>query len=463
MAEIGSETVGDRIRRLRLSAGLSQAQLAGADLSASYVSLIESGRRAPGAEVVSTLARRLSCDESLLTEGRPSERRQRIELELAYAKLVRRHGEADSALERLTRLRAEGGLDPATLDELEFELAGVHETLGDLDAAVDLLVPLFDRAIRGVSALPVTRTGIKLCRCFLDAGDARAAVRFGEQALAAAGARGLEATEENLRLAATVMYAQFQDGELLASAARARQLVALAEGSAEPGGQAALLWNAALVAEARGRLDEAVTLSRKALAMLSEQGSVRDLPRLQYTVAGLLLSADPAEVGTAVALLDSALPALRDLGSAVDLGNWEIERTRAELLLGRPEEAELLARQAIDHLEGHPIPETARAHILLGDCLAVQGHSDQAVAEYLRAGEVLRTMPGSRHLAALWRDLADRHADNHAADTALDAYRRALDLAGVRAGMPLTGAVHDRSAVPPTALSRVPRRSIDAV
>lgn len=449
MADVQVETVGERIRRLRTAAGLSQAQLAGKDFSPSYISLIESGRRAASPDAISTFSRRLSCDESTITGGQPSEWRRRIDLELLYAKLARRHGEAGSALERLTQLRDDPELDQAAIDEIHFELASVHEALGDVDAAVDLLVPLLNGACGGTKTQPVTEVGIRLCRCLMDGGDARAAVRFGDQALTTSETQGLAATEEHLRLAATVLAAQFQDGELLAAAARARELVALAERSGGPGGQAALLWNAAVIAEARGRLNDAVRLSRRALALLSEQENIRDLPRLQYTVAGLLLSSDPGDVDTALALLNVALPALRDLGSTVDLGCWEIERTRAELALGRPGEAELFARQAIDHLTGHPLPETVRAHLLLGDCLAVPGHSDQAVAEYTRAAEVLAEVPPSRHAAVLWRDLADRHARGGALAASLEAYRRALDLGGIRAGMPLTDFGRDQPAVGP--------------
>lgn len=371
------------------------------------------------------------------------EEAQRIELELSYAKLARHHGEAESALSRLTRLRTGEQLDPATAEEIDFELATVLELLGDLDAAVDLLMPLLERSISEATNRPVTEIGIKLCGCLLDGGDARAAVSFGERALAASKARGMEAIDEHLRLAATVLDAHFRDGELLAAAARARELVALAERAGGPGGQAALLWNSALIAEARGRLDEAVRLSRRALALLSEQENIRDLPRLQFAVAGLLITTDPGGVEQAVALLDAALPALQDLGSAVDLGCWEIERTRAELILGRPKEAELVARKAIDHLSGHPIPETVRAHLLLGDCLAAQGHEGPALAEYVRATEMLGELPPTRHAATLWRELAERHTRRNATRAAVDATFHALDLAGIRTTIPLVGCPED--------------------
>lgn len=45
-----------RLRRLRAAKGLTQRQLAGTELSVSYVSLLEAGRRTPTPETVQVLA-----------------------------------------------------------------------------------------------------------------------------------------------------------------------------------------------------------------------------------------------------------------------------------------------------------------------------------------------------------------------------------------------------------------------
>ena len=57
---------GERLRQLRRAAGLSQTQLAGEDLSPSYVSLLETGKRQPSPDVVQTLALRLGCSADVL-------------------------------------------------------------------------------------------------------------------------------------------------------------------------------------------------------------------------------------------------------------------------------------------------------------------------------------------------------------------------------------------------------------
>jgi len=65
----GQESIGERVRELRLSKHFSQAQLAGAELSDSYISLIESGKRSPTPTVIRMLASRLGCTAEYLSEG----------------------------------------------------------------------------------------------------------------------------------------------------------------------------------------------------------------------------------------------------------------------------------------------------------------------------------------------------------------------------------------------------------
>lgn len=65
-----STVVGRRIRKRRLALGLSQRELAGKRLSASYISLLENGARRPSAKVIHELATRLECSPQWLETGR---------------------------------------------------------------------------------------------------------------------------------------------------------------------------------------------------------------------------------------------------------------------------------------------------------------------------------------------------------------------------------------------------------
>ena len=69
-------TIGDRVRQLRTSKGLSQQALTGDGISAGYVSLIESGKRTPSPEVAAKLAQRLGVEVERARRRGASRRRR---------------------------------------------------------------------------------------------------------------------------------------------------------------------------------------------------------------------------------------------------------------------------------------------------------------------------------------------------------------------------------------------------
>lgn len=64
-----AETVGERIRRIRLEQGLSQRDLAAPGVSYAYVSRIEAGTRTPSAKALQALADKLDCTALYLATG----------------------------------------------------------------------------------------------------------------------------------------------------------------------------------------------------------------------------------------------------------------------------------------------------------------------------------------------------------------------------------------------------------
>src|SRR5262245_60050585 len=74
-----AERLGERLRRLRIAAGMTQSDLAGGRFSKEYMSQIERGKTRPTAETVRWLAARLDVDPSLLSEGISSAERSRLE------------------------------------------------------------------------------------------------------------------------------------------------------------------------------------------------------------------------------------------------------------------------------------------------------------------------------------------------------------------------------------------------
>src|ERR1700749_641169 len=80
--------LGERLRQLRVAAGLTQSELAGDRFSKEYVSQIERGKTRPTQETVEWLATRLGVDAGFLANGVATDERGRLEGALARAEAL---------------------------------------------------------------------------------------------------------------------------------------------------------------------------------------------------------------------------------------------------------------------------------------------------------------------------------------------------------------------------------------
>src|SRR5947207_7229995 len=84
---------GERLRQLRVSAGLTQSELAGDRFSKEYVSQIERGKTRPTRETIEWLAARLGVDTGFLASGVAADERGRLEGALARAEALYEAGD----------------------------------------------------------------------------------------------------------------------------------------------------------------------------------------------------------------------------------------------------------------------------------------------------------------------------------------------------------------------------------
>src|SRR5277367_1999531 len=80
--------LGERLRQLRVAAGLTQTDLAGERFSKEYISQIERGKTRPTRETVEWLAARLGVDPTFLASGVSTDERARAEAILARAEAL---------------------------------------------------------------------------------------------------------------------------------------------------------------------------------------------------------------------------------------------------------------------------------------------------------------------------------------------------------------------------------------
>jgi len=140
---VTEETVGQRIRRLRLAKGLTQRALSGPGVSYAYVSRIEAGQRKPSLRALRYLAGKLGVDPEYLEDGRAIPAAKERELRLADAEIgLRLGGDLERAEQTLRTLLGEeipDGLEiriRATLGKLLAEKGANDEALQQLERVV---------------------------------------------------------------------------------------------------------------------------------------------------------------------------------------------------------------------------------------------------------------------------------------------------------------------------------------
>jgi transcriptional regulator with XRE-family HTH domain len=79
-ASRGEETVGERVRRLRVEKGLTQGALSSPGLTDAQISRIESGKRQPSLRAIRRIARKLGVSLDYLETGADLSTREELDL-----------------------------------------------------------------------------------------------------------------------------------------------------------------------------------------------------------------------------------------------------------------------------------------------------------------------------------------------------------------------------------------------
>jgi tetratricopeptide (TPR) repeat protein len=406
--------------------GMSQAEVAEGMLSASYVSLVESGRRQPATPALQHMAERLGVDIGYLRDGIDAEVRRRARLALSQAEVALRRGDVDDAHRRFVELADMPGIGEDQLRQVRMGRALAAERRGDLEEALEILGELADAARRSPAVSPWMDVAEALCRCYREAGDLDLAISTGEEAMHDAAGLGLDASDEYVRLGCTVLAAYYWRGDLAKATLMAADLVRIADTMGAPHTRGAAYWNAALMAESRGDLGQALVLVDRALAMFGESDDRRNLGRLRVAYAWLLLQQSPPDAEQALDMLDRVRGEIVTHGSTVDVSSCDAERARALLALGRVAEARSAAEGSLAGLGENPRIESAQVRLLLGRVLREQGDLSGCLDQCSEAATTLETMGASRQAAGAWRELGDLYRDLGQAEATVDAYDRAL-------------------------------------
>jgi tetratricopeptide (TPR) repeat protein len=424
-------TFGQRLRRRREHAGLSQVALAGEVLHPSYVSLLESDRRSPTSAVVKVLAARLGIRPEELTGEVIDDLGEQLLLADA-AVSTGRPADAITLLEEVvTTLRPDRlGDDPNAFRAGEV-YATALERSGRLDDATAMWEQLRIIAEAAPGRLPWMPVVGALVRCYRESGDLARAADLGEAALRRYTELHLDGLDGHSALVSTLAGVYSERGDHLRAKIVLDDLIAQTEESGSLDERGYAYWNAAVTAAERGQVGEGLRLADRAAAMLSAGEDVRSRARLQVTKAWLLLAEQPPDAAAARRILRAALPEVRQHAGTLSVASAETELARCELLLGRPDVARRLAQSALKRLHEEHRLERARALTALGAALVASGDSAAGVAELEEAADALGRVDAPRQAAAVWRQLSETFRYLGDPARALEAADRAMDCAGL--------------------------------
>jgi transcriptional regulator with XRE-family HTH domain len=427
-----ASSLGQRLRALRVERGLSQAELAGDLVSPSYVSLIEADRRSPEREVLAGLAHRLGCSALYLETGVEPEEISEQRLQLKFGEIALANGELAEAHDRFRALSVQASSE--IRHGAVWGLAQTEEALGNLHEAMTHLEALLESARAGEPGAPGLLTLlIARCRIYRLAGDFARSIEVGEDAVREVRELGLEGTEDEVRLASSLVACYFARGDMFSAQHLVSRVIERAEKLGSRQAQGSAYWNAAAVAAARGQLTDALDLASKTLALLAEGAPDIALAAMRVTYAWMLLRCDPPRLDEADALLARAHELLSGLSFSPHLASCETEMARSALLRGDFDGAIRIAAQAIERCEESGAAEGANAKLVTGLALILSGQAEQGAALAAGAAERLATMGSQLDAAQAWRELAEALMQRDRAVEAVDALRRAADYAGVRA------------------------------
>ncbi len=446
-----SSGIGRRLREQRRRRGLNQQDLASEDISVSYVSLIETGKRMPSPAILEALADRVGCSVEYLRTGRDHDRLKELRLKLAFADIALRNGSHGEALQAYSEvLDSARLLDGPALSRAKLGQALTMERLGHTESALQLLHSLYESPDTTPGSAEWAQLATALCRCYRAAGDLDMSIEIGEKATRVLDELGLESTDDHVQLGTALMGCYQLRGNLPRAHMLAARLVETAEHTGSRVTRGSAYWNAGLVAHSHGRTSEALALIERALVLMAETDNVRHQAMLKSSYGILLLESHTPEPERALRLLEEARRELAEVGSGTERALAEMGVAWATLRCGRAAEAVELSERALGLFGAQDSPEAVEARFILGEALFATGDSGRGERAFQDAVLLLDGIPPSRKTSKLWRRIGDLRQHQGRSAEALGAYQQAL--AGV--------GLHPLPASEPLSLERLPMREV---
>ncbi|HZC31641.1 MAG TPA: transcriptional regulator [Gaiellaceae bacterium] len=410
--------LGERVRQLRIAAGLTQTRLAGERFSKEYVSQIERGKTRPTRETIAWLAAQLGVDAGYLENGVHTDERARVEAGLARAEALLEVPRNEEAAEEFATLvasaRATGLVDLQVraligAGRAQMRCGGLRRALELLNDARALVEAEHFSDVERAEVM----YALGICRYQLN--SVQTALALFNEALSLADRS--ELPSDSLR--STILswrsrcWRRMRDYE--AAREDVERALQLAEDAADAATIGAAYFQASLVADREGHWVLARTYAERARSAYEELSDKVFVAKLTNNLGGLNFLLGKTD--EAIALLKQAFSISLDMGRDPDAAQAISSLAQIHLRTGNVEQAEEQARHALRLLDGREdfVDEIGSVQLVLGRALLEQGRLDEAEEAFDAAETAYEQLGSASHRAAAWvarGDLAARRGDD---------------------------------------------------
>lgn len=390
---------GARLKALRLQRGLSQAALAGEEISTGYLSRLESGARQPTDRVIAYFAKKLEVDRSAFDTLPGSS-------SLAQGLSIATSSDNDEAFDDLINVLATAqDEDPLLRWQALWLITRYWNRRGERteeQASSEELSKVADEL-----ELPALqcRSRTQLARCLRSSGQIARALELAVSAYHVAKQAELSVSDTGTALLALVSV-EAEVGRLPDARAHAQELVELVAGRSGTL-RVEALWSAATVCSRYGDDEAAHDYLKQAMQALDSRVDPVLWARLRLAAASLYLQSRPALTEQARTCLTEAETALSLVGTPVQQQELLVLQAHLAFEEGRYEDA----RAAHGQLDFDKLVLTYRDRIRLQTLdsllLIVEGRQEQGLAQLKQLGDEARRASNMDLAAEIWRVLAE--------------------------------------------------------
>jgi tetratricopeptide (TPR) repeat protein len=422
--------LGERLRQLRVAAGLTQSDLAGDRFSKEYVSQIERGKTRPTRETIEWLAAKLGVDPSFLEKGVSADERSRVEAMLARAEALTNAHHYDEAVSELENSRT--AVLATGAPELEYRSLSAEGWArmerGEVKPALQLLQRCRTIAENpGFSDVDRAQVLFRMGVCRYHLSSIASAVGLFSEALQLAEASNLPCDLLRSEILGWRSRCYRRQRDLEAAREDVERALELAQALDDHRTMANVYFQASMVAERMGHWVLARSYAERAKAYYEQLNDERNVGRLLNNLGGLNFQLGKPDA--AVEDLKSAYRVLLDKGSEAEAANVVSSLAHVHLMTGQVQTAEEEARHALELLEGREdfLVDIAPTQLVLGRALMEQGRLEEANEMLCAAEASAEQLESISHRAAAWMaqgDLARHSGDD---PTAARLYRKAAE------------------------------------